>query len=64
MFERILDNRQGKKGGRGLGQGSKPGSASEGFCVCIACGHKIVHQVGKKCKEEKCSNCGSAMTRE
>lgn len=48
MFERILGNRQGKRGGRGLGQGNKAGGGPEGFCVCPDCDHKIVPQVGKK----------------
>jgi len=64
MFERILGKRQGKKGGLGLGQGDKPGSGPQVFCVCPACGHKVAHQVNKKCKDQKCPQCGSAMTRE
>ena len=64
MFDRILGKRQDKKSGRGQGQGNKPGSGPEGFCICTTCGHKVAHQVGKKCKDEKCPECGSEMTRE
>jgi len=57
--------------GRGLGQargrGRQPdgfGLGPEGDCVCPKCGSKATHKRGIPCYEQKCSECGSPMTRE
>lgn len=50
--------------GRGRGQGNKPGSGPSGECVCPKCGHKVRHQVGQRCMEIPCPNCGTLMIRE
>lgn len=60
------DNSEGsqpRSGGRGRMQGSKRGGPS-GFCVCMQCGHKEVHERGFPCSQKKCPKCGSMMTRE
>ncbi len=47
--------RQGRRGGQGLGPG--------GECVCPKCGTKAPHQQGVPCMNKQCPNCGNPMTR-
>ncbi len=61
---------RGQKGaGRGQGRtgqciGSDGGSsAAQGTCVCPQCGHREAHQRGIPCMQQKCAQCGSALTR-
>ncbi len=63
--------RRGRGGRRGWGfrrsgegAGTKPGSGPDGNCVCPDCGHKIKHEVGKRCMDIQCPECGTAMVRE
>jgi len=61
--------------GRELGLGQSRGAGrrgrmSGGFaagpsgnCVCPKCGAKAPHQTGTPCYQQKCSKCGSSMTR-
>lgn len=46
----------GRQGGRSLGPG--------GQCVCPACGKTAPHQRGVPCTQQKCPQCGAAMTRQ
>jgi hypothetical protein len=46
---------RGRRGGRALGPG--------GECLCPKCGTKTPHELGTPCFEQKCPQCGSAMTR-
>jgi len=46
---------RGRMGGRGLGP--------DGECLCPQCGARAPHQRGIPCIEQKCPNCGTAMTR-
>lgn len=67
-------NGSGRGVGRGAGQGRRGqrigrmggGSAAgpSGNCICPHCGHKEPHQRGVPCFEQKCPQCGAAMTRE
>lgn len=52
---------QGPRTGRGMGGGFAAGPG--GYCVCPNCGEKVPHQLGTPCFEQKCSKCGTAMTR-
>ena len=61
----------GRRFGRGWfggrGQGGGPFTAGPGgYCVCTnpECKHKIAHQAGKPCYQQKCPKCGSPMIRE
>lgn len=67
----LFRNRRGRgtggggRGGRGgRGGGDKPGSGPGGYCICPQCGHKSPHQVGSRCNEQTCPECGTRMTRE
>lgn len=70
MFNNIFrrGNRQGRGGGRGrglgMGDGTKPGSGPSGNCVCPKCGYTMVHQVGERCVDLNCPQCGTRMVRE
>ncbi len=46
---------RGLMGGFGLGPG--------GQCVCPNCGHKLSHNRGVPCYQQKCPKCGTSMTR-
>jgi len=35
-----------------------------GSCICPKCDHKIAHQSGVPCQQERCPECGSKMLRE
>jgi hypothetical protein len=64
MRRRRGERRRGGFRGRGEGGGTKPGSGPGGYCVCPNCGHKLEHQVGKRCLDTQCPECGTAMARE
>ena len=49
------------KTGPGRGQGG--GMNASGFCVCPQCGQKVEHVKGNPCFEQKCPQCGAAMSR-
>jgi predicted Fe-Mo cluster-binding NifX family protein len=62
-------------GGRGQGQGQGRGgrraggmggaaAGPGGYCVCLSCGERAVHERGVPCVDQKCSKCGASMTRE
>jgi hypothetical protein len=51
-----------RRGGRGRGDGF--GAGPGGSCICPNCGEKVPHQLGIPCYEQRCSKCGTAMTRE
>jgi hypothetical protein len=56
---------QGGGAGRGWGRGqggSRMGGG--GTCLCPRCGHRVPHQAGTPCLQERCPSCGSAMVRE
>ena len=54
------------RGGQDHGQGRNNGGAfgPGGYCVCNACGEKVLHQKGIKCTTQKCPACGHTMIRE
>lgn len=55
----------GKGQGRGTGRmGGSQAAGPDGFCICPECNHKVTHQAGKPCYDQKCPECGSAMLRE
>ena len=58
----------GAGGGRGGRQGGRMGgpmaAGPGGTCICPACGLSVPHQVGTPCMQQKCPQCGAAMTRE
>lgn len=68
MFNRNFGGGRGNRGaggqGRGAGGGNKPGSGPTGNCICPKCGYKAVHQVGTRCVDLKCPNCGTQLIRE
>jgi len=49
-------------GGSGKGQGA--GMGAGGYCICVNCGEKTVHQMGVPCVKVQCPKCGGAMTRD
>lgn len=53
----LFEVRRGRMGG------DKPGSGPGGYCVCPNCGNKDKHAVGTPCNKQKCSKCGTRMTR-
>ena len=36
----------------------------EGFCICLRCGHRQVHEPGTPCRDQNCPQCGAALIRE
>lgn len=57
----------GRKGQGGQRPGRKGGrmqAGTAGYCVCPQCGHQEAHQRGVPCVEQKCPQCGTAMTRQ
>lgn len=50
-------------GARGRGRMGGFAAGPGGQCVCPKCGHKVQHQVGVPCYQQKCPKCGSPMTR-
>lgn len=68
MFNRNYGDGRGKFGnkgsGYGRGGGNKPGSGPDGQCVCPKCGYKKTHEVGERCVDLKCPNCGTQLIRE
>jgi len=59
-FGKGRGNPSGDYKGRNKGGAYGP----EGFCVCVKCGHKVMHQRGEKCTKLKCPECGHTMVRE
>jgi hypothetical protein len=51
----MTGRRKGITGGRGTGPA--------GFCICPACGEKVVHQTGTPCSAMLCPKCGRRMAR-
>ena len=52
--------------GQGGGRGRQPGGfglGPDGDCVCPKCNTRAVHQRGIPCYKQKCTKCGSQMTR-
>lgn len=35
-----------------------------GYCVCLKCGYRKLHEAGVPCMEQKCPQCGKALMRE
>ena len=73
LFRRRGGSGRGSRGGQGQGagragqeggSGDKPGSGPGGSCVCPKCGHRIAHQVGQRCLDLACPQCGTKMARE
>ena len=53
------------KGGAGrAGKARHGGLGAEGSCICLMCGHRIPHEPGMPCIEERCPTCGVALVRE
>jgi hypothetical protein len=54
-----------RRGGRG-GAGGPFAAGPGGWCVCTnpECKHKVRHQAGVPCYQQKCPKCGSPMIRE
>lgn len=50
-------------GGRGRGRMGGFAAGPSGNCVCLSCGHKVPHQRGMPCYQQKCPKCGNRMTR-
>jgi len=53
------------RGGGGSGRmgGTRSGAGPSGSCVCPGCGAKLAHQVGTRCYNVSCPNCGTKMVR-
>ena len=71
MFSRLLRGGRGGGGGRGQGGGgrgrgggTRPGSGPGGNCICPKCGYKQPHQVGQRCMDIACPQCGTRMVKE
>jgi predicted Fe-Mo cluster-binding NifX family protein len=54
---------QGRGGRRAAGAGGAAAGPG-GYCVCLSCGERAVHERGVPCINQKCSKCGASMTRE
>ena len=37
---------------------------SGGYCICPKCDHRVPHQRGRPCQQERCPECGAKMLRE
>jgi hypothetical protein len=61
---RGTGSRRGQVGGAGRMGGTRAGAGPGGYCVCPACGHRVVHQVGQPCFRVNCPKCGTRMARE
>ena len=44
--------------------GDRPGSGPGGYCICPACGYRMMHDRLQPCNEIACPKCGEIMTRE
>lgn len=61
---------RGPETGRSIGQGGRRGRNNRGaygpggYCICLGCNTRIVHQPGVSCTDMKCPNCGRTMIRE
>lgn len=55
---------RGTSGRGGRMSGNRAGAGPEGYCVCPACGKKILHKRGTPCMNISCPECGTKMTRE
>ena len=67
----IMNGKKGGGSGQGQGRGGRraagAGGAAAGpggYCVCLSCGERAVHERGVPCINQKCSKCGASMTRE
>jgi predicted Fe-Mo cluster-binding NifX family protein len=56
--------RKGQGGQRPGRRGGRMGAGTAGYCTCPQCGHQEAHQRGVPCVEQKCPQCGTAMTRQ
>ena len=36
----------------------------KGFCICMHCNTRVLHQKMRPCREESCPQCGRAMLKE
>lgn len=70
MFNRLFRRGRGSRlnddedRGRGMGDGTKPGSGPRGDCLCPKCGYKTHHRIGQRCMDITCPKCGAKMVRE
>ncbi len=45
-------------------QGAGLGPRSGENCQCLTCGYRVVHRLGRPCRDINCPNCGRVMSRE
>ncbi|MGD9050939.1 MAG: hypothetical protein PVG17_03760 [Desulfobacterales bacterium] len=64
------ENRTGPGTGsaqRGTGnreQGAGFSLISGGNCICLTCGYRVAHRLGRPCNDINCPNCGRVMNHE
>lgn len=57
------EQRQGRRGSRTPGSGFGA-STTQDTCVCPQCGQQAPHERGVPCMQQRCTQCGAAMTRQ